>query len=681
MQPSNKNVKGGLPPTSNPKQQPKPAGPDELPDGGAIDAALVDDLRTSQAQADYRPTYDLLSEIPETWGILSAADRQGAVQIAWLLYCANGFRLSGQNTEYTTPLALGWLDDECRAWVEGQIADALWRKARYQKFGQAMDRLGEGLAPVVVAAGKAAPAPASAYQRACDLDRSAPWWLWLPYLPIGAVSLLIGDQSTGKTAFAAWIAACVTTGTPFPNQARFPVPDETPEPGAVAWFDSGENAGRIGARRFDAAGADGEKLFFVEGNRSLADVDAIRLVIDALPERPKLIVFDNLLGFSSGIKLIDPGEIGPVIANLNRMATELDLAILVVHHDGKAVRNRASDVGSGAKALQNMARSVLLTGRHPDQVGVCVVAHTKCAEEIEGHQLSYSLEREAMPGGGTAVKCRPLGRVDIPVLWLVNGKPRGGESEGGELEKCKAWIEGKLEDGPQSADSMERSASQKKLSDRTQKRARQALDVEVTTASGTRLWRYRRNDEGSHTRARTGPGPVNGEVQEIQPLAGGPTRAKLALTGATLPEGQTGPGENGHKPLENEGVMDPGPRAKQKTAIARAPDCTHEAAPARPARMIVGVDLSDVALDASVSQCRACGAVEVDGAWREAAPTEACLHAKVRKPRRGIKALPGFPDGEGCPVQSLARSGAHRGLPSREGAVAAPGYQGTAWLP
>ena len=134
------------------------------------------------------------------------------------------------------------------------------------------------------------------YKRVCQVDRSSPSWLWLPYLPMGAVSLLIGDQSTGKTAFAAWVAARVTKGEAFPNMARFSVPDEVPPAAFVAWFDSGENAGRIGARRFDAAGADGERLFFIEGTRSLKEVDTICMLITSLPDRPKLVVFGQLSG-------------------------------------------------------------------------------------------------------------------------------------------------------------------------------------------------------------------------------------------------------------------------------------------------------------------------------------------------------------------------------------------------
>ena len=417
---------------------------------------------------------------------------------------------------------------------------------------------------------------------ACDLDRSTPSWLWLPYLPIGSVSLLIGDQSTGKTALAAWVAARVTKGEAFPNMARFSVPDEVPPAAVVAWFDSGENAGRIGARRFDAAGVDGTKLLFIQGTRSLKDVDTIRVIIESMPDRPKLVVFDNFLGFSAGIKLIDPGEVGPVIANLNRLATELNLAILVIHHDGKAVRSRASDVGSGAKALQNMARSVLIAGRHPEHEGVCVVAHTKCSEESEGRQLAYNLTRENQPSGGTAVKCVPIGEVEIPVLWLVNGKPKFAKDEAADdkLSRCREWLKDKLQDGPQSAESMDRSAAQHSYGKTTLREARKDLDIEVTrpTGGGTRLWRYRQHDEQNDaSRAHAYlPSPLEPQEQVNQQVPQGTARAGSALrleadetAVDSVSQGGACPERNGYNPLKNKGETVSGQRASGNIVIAR----------------------------------------------------------------------------------------------------------------
>ena len=116
-----------------------------LPDGGDIGVAELRALAAENAAAEaaelrtaYEDSYVKVVEIPEVWPKLPPADRQGALQIAWLRYCANSYRLSGHSTEYAPVLALGWLDDECRSWIEAQIADGHWRKARYEKFSAAM---------------------------------------------------------------------------------------------------------------------------------------------------------------------------------------------------------------------------------------------------------------------------------------------------------------------------------------------------------------------------------------------------------------------------------------------------------------------------------------------------------------------------------------------------------------
>ena len=116
-----------------------------LPDGGDIGVAELRALAAENAAAAeaelrtaYEDSYVKVVEIPEVWPKLPPADRQGALQIAWLRYCANSYRLSGHSTEYAPVLALGWLDDECRSWIEAQIADGHWRKARYEKFSAAM---------------------------------------------------------------------------------------------------------------------------------------------------------------------------------------------------------------------------------------------------------------------------------------------------------------------------------------------------------------------------------------------------------------------------------------------------------------------------------------------------------------------------------------------------------------
>ena len=118
---------GHQPATPDPEQNPGDVqasqtftdpGTEALPGGADIDTA-VGELRQAEAPPDYKRVYDLVVELPEGWQYLYAADRQGAVQIAWLKYHDCNFRLRGPGTEHAVVLALGWHDSECRTWVGG----------------------------------------------------------------------------------------------------------------------------------------------------------------------------------------------------------------------------------------------------------------------------------------------------------------------------------------------------------------------------------------------------------------------------------------------------------------------------------------------------------------------------------------------------------------------------------
>jgi MinD superfamily P-loop ATPase len=43
-------------------------------------------------------------------------------------------------------------------------------------------------------------------------------WLWEPYIPRGAITLIQGDGGEGKTTVSLAIAAAISTGTPLPGQ-------------------------------------------------------------------------------------------------------------------------------------------------------------------------------------------------------------------------------------------------------------------------------------------------------------------------------------------------------------------------------------------------------------------------------------------------------------------------------
>ena len=56
------------------------------------------------------------------------------------------------------------------------------------------------------------------HRRASTIKVEPPVWLWPRWLVAAAVQLLVGRQGTGKSTFAAWVVAQLSTGRPWPDE-------------------------------------------------------------------------------------------------------------------------------------------------------------------------------------------------------------------------------------------------------------------------------------------------------------------------------------------------------------------------------------------------------------------------------------------------------------------------------
>ena len=164
--------------------------------------------------------------------------------------------------------------------------------------------------------------------------------------------------------------------------------------------------------------------------------------------------------------------------------------------------------------------------------------------------------------------------MDFPPHWVTSGKPRGNDSGGGgtKLEQCKSWLADKLADGPEDADTMERSASQKGYSETTRKRAMRDLGMQILSVDGVRIFRYKDSDPDSEeppprARSRTDPQENGCKPLEDKGISEGQVRVSLTLDDEdmAISQGQADPQENLCKPLENKEVKAIGSRVSQNT--------------------------------------------------------------------------------------------------------------------
>ncbi len=94
--------------------------------------------------------------------------------------------------------------------------------------------------------------------RMADVAPEAVRWLWLPYIPLGKLTILEGDPGVGKSWVTLAVAAAVSFGSGLPGT--------TPRsPANVLLLTAEDGLGDTVRPRLDALGADVRNVFALDG--------------------------------------------------------------------------------------------------------------------------------------------------------------------------------------------------------------------------------------------------------------------------------------------------------------------------------------------------------------------------------------------------------------------------------
>ena len=318
-------------------------------------------------------------------------------------------------------LALAWQNRACRAWLQAQ--QETWGKERRADFA---DRL-QALA--------ATGAGATRGMTADGIDTTPPRWLWYPLIPRDALTLVVGQPATGKTALAVWLAAAITRGDALPNFSGHPAPVVKRLPGRVAWYDAESTPGAF-RRRLEAVGADLSLVtyFGPDVETTLDAVDTIRGDLERMPTPPALVVFDTLAGFlPDRCDLERMAHARRLLRPLAALAADFGAAVLLLHHEGKAARTNIMHIGVGSIGIMGAARSALFCGEHPETEGRYVMLHAKASEEARARAAAYLLPRHELPTGAASVRLEFDGMADVDALAVINGATPQSEADRGRL--------------------------------------------------------------------------------------------------------------------------------------------------------------------------------------------------------------------------------------------------------
>ncbi|SNT59098.1 AAA domain-containing protein [Actinomadura meyerae] len=210
-----------------------------------------------------------------------------------------------------------------------------------------------------------------------QITRRRRQYLWEHRLPLGEVTLWVGHAGIGKSQAAVWLAARVSRGE---------LPGElygTPTP--VLYLGTEDSWEYTLAPRFDAAGADSERVFrlYVENEHGDEEIVSLAVDLDTLREEiratgARLVVLDALLSTFGSAKLTEQGTVRRHLEPLARLAQELGIAVVGVAHFRKASDSNPLHMIAGSSEFGQVVRSAI--GFAPDKDaddGSCILSLIK----------------------------------------------------------------------------------------------------------------------------------------------------------------------------------------------------------------------------------------------------------------------------------------------------------------
>jgi hypothetical protein len=301
-------------------------------------------------------------------------------------------------------------------------------------------------------------------------------WLWRPYIPLDCITILEGDPKTGKTWAALAITAAITRGYPLPGEDGKPV---ARMPGNVLYLTAEDSLSMTLRPRLEKGNADLSRVNVLEGKISadgktvvpvtMQDLDILAQTLERY--RPVLVVIDPMAAFlGTNVNANRFEQVRPVLAGVTRLAEVYGCAVLLIRHLSKGPKDRAIYKGQGSIDFTAAARSVLMVGKDPNIPGQRVMVHNLCNVAKEGPAQAFCITDEGkLEWAGVS----EVTGDELVAPVMVDVEERGSRAE------AKEFLLKALANGRQLATDMEEARKAHDIADRTLKRARQDLNIQV----------------------------------------------------------------------------------------------------------------------------------------------------------------------------------------------------------
>lgn len=282
-------------------------------------------------------------------------------------------------------------------------------------------------------------------------------WLWEPYIPSGAITLIQGDGGTGKTTASLAITAALTKGEALPG-------GNTLIPSNVIIQNAEDSYTQTIRPRLETLGADCRLIHVIDEEEQALSLSDERIEEAIARTNAKLLLLDPIQAYFYGANMNSANGVRPLMKKLGMVAARYNCAVLLVGHLNKK-GGKSQYAGLGSIDIFAAARSVLTVGNTNIDENVRAIVHNKSNLAPAGKPQAFGLD----PISGFSW----MGDYDITIEELL-GRKRKPESR---FAKARRFIETILENGPVLAVDVFEKAEEQDISISTLNRAKEALGV------------------------------------------------------------------------------------------------------------------------------------------------------------------------------------------------------------
>lgn len=304
-----------------------------------------------------------------------------------------------------------------------------------------------------------------------DIEEKEIQWLWYPYFPKGATSLLFGPGGVGKSHIVTDLAAKISRGENFPHEKK----GFKRQPGRVLILSAEDDADKVLKPNLRLAGADMKKIFVPEKSSFILDEVGIRDMADFMSTCQATITFiDPIVAYSGGkIDMFKSNEVRSIMGPISDVARRTNTSVIIVGHDRKNKEGAMQDLASGSADFVNSVRSTLYVTE--DKYGKAMW-HAKANYGPKGPGIAFTFNENVFTWGDLRDEKEP-----------VYG--RGGDGERPH-NIAEAFIVELLKEGPVPATEVTIAAEAEGINMRTLNRVKRDLSImsDARRVDGKLIW-------------------------------------------------------------------------------------------------------------------------------------------------------------------------------------------------